>query len=101
MKNLYPITRTRLLANYQVELENWVESTSLEAIQSYLVSIHGMVYPDDWADFLDNHSNKTATGKNYIQSCEHCQEILLAIKTISEISRPELNTIFKCSKKEG
>lgn len=31
---------------------------------------------------------------HYIQSCEYCQEIVLAILTISETDRPELKNLF-------
>ncbi|MGF7433692.1 hypothetical protein [Pasteurella bettyae] len=87
----FPQTRLQVLHNYQVELENWVENAPIENIKQFITEIHGLVYPEDWTALINSHLESS----DYIQSCECCQEILSAVLTISQISRPELSRIFK------
>ncbi|MBV6540763.1 hypothetical protein HT667_04670 [Ursidibacter maritimus] len=87
---IFPKTRLQVLHNYQVELENWVENAPIENIKQFITEIHGLVYPEDWTTLINSHFENS----DYIQSCECCQEILSAVFTISQISRPELGRIF-------
>lgn len=97
----FPKAITEIFRDYQIEIEDWVTRATLEEIKEYLLLIHGFVYPIDWLDFINghfNHSQKTSNDKNYTPGCIHCQEIILAIYTISEISRPELKQLFEETK---
>lgn len=89
----FPRTRHQVLHEFQIELEDWVMQADIEEIKDYLTSLHGCIYPDDWRDFLHSHLMLGSAG-HYIQSCEYCQEIVLAILTISETDRPELKNLF-------
>lgn len=91
----FPRTPHQVLHELQIELENWVLQAEIEEIKHYLISIHGGVYPDDWEDIVLFHFIKNRNNCHYIQSCSFCQEIVSAILTISETSRPELKTLFQ------
>lgn len=87
----FPPTRWKILHQYQAELELWVEKSAEEHIKQYLTEIHGCIYPNDWDNMCLTHiSSKTHT----FHSCEHCQELISAILTVSQLSRPDLNGLL-------
>lgn len=92
---IFPPYRWQVLQKYQTELENWVEQANVEQIKEFLITSHGLIYPDDWNDFLNLHLTYDRYQNDYIQGCQACQEILSALLTISETSRPELQSLFK------
>lgn len=94
-KREYPLTLSQILMQYQEELEQWISIAHLDDIKKYLLGIHGAVYPDDWEEFVKHHLAHFGDGINYISGCKNCQEIILAINTISQGQRPELKKLFK------
>lgn len=90
----FPPHRWQILKQHQIQLENWITKASIEKIKEYIASAHNLLYPDDWNSIncLCLHNNSSTD--NYIQGCEHCQEIISALLTISEIERPELKSLF-------
>ncbi|AET15261.1 hypothetical protein FEA44_11775 [Mannheimia haemolytica] len=91
----FPPTRWKILHQYQTELELWVEQATEEHIKQYLTEIHGCVYPDDWENVRISHMSSQT---HIFHSCERCLELISAILTISQLSRPDLNGLL-CDRK--
>lgn len=90
----FPKSINQILHDYQIELEEWVINATLEEIKEYLLLIHGLVYPDDWSQFIQQHLRDFGNQKDYISGCTSCQEIILAIHTISSTVRTDLKVLF-------
>ncbi|ERF77265.1 hypothetical protein ACLRAA_05760 [Gallibacterium anatis] len=89
----YPRIPEQVLFDYQIELENWVRSASIDEIRDYFVILHGGVFPDDWHDCVSRHQNNSSGDLEHISSCEQCQYLLLAIHTMSSC-RKKLKSLF-------
>lgn len=85
----YPRSIEQAMMEYQVELENWVVTAPIEHIKEFFVAMHSGVYPDDWEDIIDKHTN------NQENSCTKvgCAELILAIRTMDS-ERKELLALF-------
>lgn len=92
----FPRTIEQVMTEYQIELENWVNTADIEEIKSYLIKLHGLTYPDDWNMFIQRLQQDKQ--KTDIFCCQFCQPIMLAIHTISFTSRPHLKELFHLHK---
>lgn len=88
----FPVARWKILQEYQVELEKWVETAPITEIKQYFTEIHGLIYPDDWRQVQQSHISPQV---HSIHSCEYCQELLSAILTISQLNRPDLKVLWQ------
>ncbi|SUB34475.1 Uncharacterised protein [[Pasteurella] mairii] len=90
---LYPRIPEQVLLDYQIELEKWILSASIDEIRDYFVVLHGGVFPDDWHDYVSRHQNNSSRKLEHILSCDQCQYLLLAIHTVSSF-REDLKSLF-------
>lgn len=75
-----------VLCDYQQKMAEWASAADVTEIQEHLLASVGMVYPDDWESFKN---------LDYTKVTDTCQEIILAIKTVSHLGRTDLLELLR------
>ncbi|MHB0818504.1 hypothetical protein ACYCFK_09510 [Stutzerimonas stutzeri] len=85
-----PPTRDHVLTELQLQTERWLTTASLEQIRDRLRQLHP--HPIDGLHSLECG---TFDSNGAVRSCPRCDDFILALETVANTARPELNTLPK------